>query len=201
MITTAIQYETLEGFSPPSALGPYRAADYWELPEGEPIELMQGRLILSPAPNTLHQTISILLSDILLKAARKTGGLAFASPIDVVLADHTILQPDLVYIAKSRRSIVKDRIEGPPDLAIEILSENHARRDRVDKMNLYAEFGVPEYWIVDPKAQLFEFLINENSRFVVMPQGDGRYQSPRLSEIEILLAPFWQEVDQRLPKS
>ena len=57
MSTDAIHYEALSGFTPLSTLGPYRAADYWKLPEGEPVELIRGRLVVSPAPNTLHQTI------------------------------------------------------------------------------------------------------------------------------------------------
>ena len=198
MSTAASHYETLESFSPPSVLGPFRAADYWKLPEGEPVELLQGRLVVSPVPTFLHQTISLLLSEILLNIARKTGGCACASPMDVVLADHTILQPDLVYIARSRRGIVQDRIEGPPDLVIEILSNKNVRRDRVDKMNLYAQFGVAEYWIVDPNERQFDFLINRDGRFEVQPQSDNRYVSPHCAALSIDLGSFWAEVDQHV---
>ncbi len=194
------QYESLPGFSPPSTLGPHRAADYWKLPEGEPVELIQGRLIVSPAPSFLHQTISLLMSEILLNAARKGNGYAAAAPMDVVLADDTILQPDLIYVSKARSEIVKPRVEGAPDLVVEILSESNTRRDRVDKLNLYAEHGVAEYWIVDPKERHIDFLINCDARFVVQPQHDDRYASPRLPEVEIDLAAFWQEVERRLPK-
>jgi len=195
------QYESLPGFSPSSTLGPRTAVDYWKLPEGEPIELIQGRLIVSPAPNFLHQTISLLLSEILLKAARQSGGRASAAPIDVLLADHTILQPDLVYISKSRRGIIKPRIEGAPDLVIEILSESNSRRDRVDKLNLYAEFGVAEYWIVDPDGRQFDFLLHNTKKgiagkFEIQTQHDDCYQSPRLPELTIQLANFWREVEQ-----
>ena len=58
MSTDAIQYESLSGFTPPSTLGPYRAADYWKLPEGEPVELIRGRFVVSPAPDTIHQTVA-----------------------------------------------------------------------------------------------------------------------------------------------
>jgi len=194
------QYESLPGFSPSSTLGQRTAADYWALPEGEPIELIQGRLIVSPAPNFLHQTISLLLSEILLQAARQGGGRASAAPIDVILADHTILQPDLVYISKSRRGIVKPRVEGAPDLVIEILSESNSRRDRVDKLNLYAEFGVAEYWIVDPNERQFDFLLHNSKKgsegkFEIQSQHDDCYQSPRLPELAIQLADFWKEVE------
>ncbi|MCH7752022.1 MAG: Uma2 family endonuclease [Planctomycetes bacterium] len=188
------QYESLPGFSPPSSLGPHRAADYWKLPEGEPVELIQGRLVVSPSPTFLHQTVSLLLSEFVLRAARQSGGRAAASPIDVVSSDHTVVQPDLIYITKERRSIIKKRVDGPPDLVIEILSQPDSRRDRVDKLNLYAQHRVAEYWIVDPDARQFDFLINRDGRFEVQPQHDDCYQSPRLSELAINLADFWAEV-------
>jgi len=188
------QFETLTGFSPPSTLGPYRAADYWELPEGEPVELIQGHLVMSPSPNYLHQAISLMLSEFILRAARTGGGKGCAAPMDVELADHSIPQPDLIYVAKERRNIVKRHVMGPPDLIIEILSEN-ARRDRVDKLNIYAEYGVAEYWIVDPESRHFDFLINRDGRFEVQPQHDNRYQSPRLAELFLDLTTFWAEVD------
>jgi len=203
MSIDASQYELLPGFSPPSTLGPRTAADYWKLPEGEPVELIQGRLIVSPSPNFLHQTISALLTEILMRAARESGGRACASPIDVVLSDHTILQPDLIYVSKSRRGIVKRRIEGAPDLVIEILSQPNSRRDRIDKLNLYAEFSVAEYWIVDQDGRNFDFLIHNkkqgnDGKFEIQTQRDGCYQSPLLPELRISLADFWAEVDRHV---
>ena len=195
MSTITPQYVTLSGYSPPTSLGPYRAADYWELPEGEPVELILGNLIVSPSPNYLHQAISALLTEFILGAARTGGGKGCAAPMDVELADHSIPQPDLMYVSKERRHIVKRHVEGPPDLVIEILSESNARRDRVDKLNLYAETGVAEYWIVDPERRHFDFLINRTGRFEVQPQHDNRYQSPLLAELTLELVTFWAEVD------
>mgnify|MGYP001232478576 FL=1 len=195
MSTITPQYVTLTGYSPPTSLGPYRAADYWELPEGEPVELILGNLIVSPSPNYLHQAISALLTEFILGAARTGGGKGCAAPMDVELADHSIPQPDLMYVSKERRHIVKRHVEGPPDLVIEILSESNARRDRVDKLNLYAETGVAEYWIVDPERRHFDFLINRTGRFEVQPQHDNRYQSPLLAELTLELVTFWAEVD------
>ena len=197
MSSTAFHFESFEAFSPFSDVGPYRAADYWQLPEGEPVELIKGRLVVSPSPNVLHQTIIGLLFEILLAAARKTGSKVLVSPMDVILSDDTILQPDLLYIAKSRRHIVKQRVEGPPDLVIEIVSGT-SRRDRVEKLDLYAKYDVSEYWIVDPQSQHIEFLINEGGRFVVQSPANDRYQSARLPEIEIQVAEFWREVDAQM---
>ena len=198
MSTDAIQYETFTAYSPFVGVGPYRAADYWKLPEGEPIELIRGRFVVSPSPIPRHQMILLLLSERFLQIARGSGGIVFFAPMDVVLSDDTILQPDLLYVSKQRRQIVQRRVEGPPDLVVEIISGT-ARRDRVEKLDLYAQYGVAEYWIVDPQSQVIEFLINEGGRFVVQSPANDRYQSPRLPEVEIQLADFWREVDERLP--
>ncbi len=197
MSTTTFHFETFTAFSPFSDLGPYRAADYWELPEGEPVELMKGRFIVSPSPNILHQVVVSLLLELLRAASRKTGSIAVCAPMDVILSDDTILQPDLLYVSKRRRGIVKQRINGAPDLVVEIISGS-ARRDRIEKLDLYARYGVAEYWIVEPDAQVIQFLINENGRFVVQSPASNRYQSSRLPEVEIQIPDFWREVDQQM---
>ncbi len=115
----------------------------------------------------------------------------------MILSDDTILQPDLLYIAKSRRHIIMQRVEGPPDLVIEIVSGT-SRRDRVEKLDLYAKYDVSEYWIIDPQSQHIEFLINEGGRFVVQSPANDRYQSANLPEIEIQVAEFWREVDAQM---
>jgi Uma2 family endonuclease len=198
MSTTSFHIEPLTGFTPPSTLGPYRATDYWQLPEGEPVELLRGRLVLLPFRDTLHQTISVTLAAHLFEIARRGGGRALNAPTDVVLDEHSILQPDVLYVRKERRSIVRQRVEGPPDLLVEILSPHNSRRDRIDKLNLYAEYGVAEYWIVDPVERQFDFLINRGGKFEIQPQRDDRYTSPVCPELEIGLAAFWQSVDEQI---
>lgn len=204
MSTVPYNFETFTSFSPIGEVGPYRAVDYWKLPEGEPVELIRGRLIMSPCPIPLHQIILLRLSRVLERAENKAGGLCLVAPMDVILSDNTILQPDLLYISKDRCSIVGERVNGPPDLVIEILSPGTSRRDRTEKLDLYAKYGVAEYWIVDPTAQLFEFLILDETldqgRYAIMQPANDCYQSSRLPEVEIDLAAFWKEVDRRLPK-
>lgn len=196
---TPSSFTSLTGFTPVSGLGPYRAADYWALPKGERVELIEGELVMSPAPKTRHQIVIGQLMRVIQNAEDAGRGLALVSPTDVVFSDATILQPDLLYVAASRRHIIGDRVQGPPDLVIEVLSEGAERRDLVAKLDLYARFGVPEYWIVDSRAQTIEFLVLDAGRYVVHTGVDNRYQSPRLSEVEIDLAAFWREVGERLP--
>jgi Uma2 family endonuclease len=81
---------------------------------------------------------------------------------------------------------------------VEILDTDTILRDRVEKLDLYARYGIAEYWIVDPQTQLIEFLVNEGGRFVVHSPANDRYQSARLTEIEIVLSAFWKDVDAQM---
>lgn len=198
MSTAAEQPDLPLTFALPKTLGPYRAADYWKLPEGEPVELIQGEYVMSPAPNYLHQAISLSLSRLLHEWTRKGGGRGAAAPFDVVFSDASIVQPDLVYVSKSRREIIKDRTEGPPDLVIEIISLSHAARDRIQKHALYAQHGVAEYWIVDPAERVIDFLLLDGDRYKVELLTSDAYTSPRLPEVSIDLREFWTDVDRLL---
>ena len=117
--------------------------------------------------------------------------------MDVVLSEHSVVQPDLLYITSERRSIVKENVEGAPDLVVEVISPQSVRRDRVEKLRLYAEANVREYWVVDPVERTFGFFVNHDGTFHVAVPLDDQYQSEVLSEIRINLAEFWGEVDQR----
>jgi Uma2 family endonuclease len=84
-------------------------------------------------------------------------GEVFLSPIDVILAEVTVVEPDLVYLEAARLGRVSDRgIEGPPTLVIEVLSPTTAGADRGVKLQLSAKYGVPHYWIVDADARIIE---------------------------------------------
>ena len=147
----------------PSEPGPYRRADYAALRDDPRCELIHGRFYVSPSPSPLHQFVVAYLCRVLFDLAEATGGLALPAPSDVHLADHTVAQPDVLYISLDRREIVRAWIEGAPDLVVEVLSPSTAPMDRVLKLNRYAEAGVREYWLVDPVARTIEFLVSEAS--------------------------------------
>jgi len=89
----------------------------------------------------------------------KTRGLGevFFAPIDCILGETTIVQPDLIYLDATRLSLVSGRgIEGAPALVVEILSPSTTLIDRNTKRQLYRRHGVPYYWIVDPEARTIE---------------------------------------------
>lgn len=199
MATDNIQYEKFTSYSPYSTVGPYRADDYWILPEGEPVQLLRGRLILSPSPNILHQLIVIRLGELFSSIADQSNGCAVVAPMDTVLSEHTIPQPDVIYIRSGNKKIIEDRIRGVPDLVVEVLSPSTARVDRLEKMDLYAQHGVAEYWIVDPESQVFEFLILKDSVYQEHAAQADCYTSPQFDEVRLDLAEFWKVVDRRNP--
>jgi Uma2 family endonuclease len=184
--------------SPPEDLGPYRAADYFALPDEPRCELIFGRISVTPSPFYPHQAILVALTVRFDGPSRRAGGKVVVAPMDVTLADHTVVQPDLIYLSPDRRSFLQDRINGAPDLLVEILSPGTARRDRGEKLELYARSDVREYWIVDPAEKHIEFLINEGGRFVVTPPERGAIRSRALPGLELPLVEFWTEIAERL---
>jgi len=141
---------------------PFTYEDYLLFPEdGKRHEIIEGEYYMSPAPMTRHQRISGKLfkafDNFLEQYSREAVpplGEVFYAPMDVVLSDLNIVQPDLLFIAASHSAIITEKnIQGPPDLVIEILSESTRKIDERIKRNLYARFGVQEYWIVDPELE------------------------------------------------
>lgn len=147
----------------------YKYRDYINLSESEDkrYELIDGELFVVPSPTPMHQDIAGNLFSAL-KEFVLTGGLGkvFTAPLDVVLSDEVVLQPDVIYISRDRLSIVTDRnIRGAPDLVVEVLSPSTAERDRTIKRARYLRFGVRELWIVDPEARSIEVLRAGDTEF------------------------------------
>ena len=126
--------------------------DYLLLPEGDRRELIEGDFYMVPSPSFRHQSISRDISTPLWDYVRTNGlGVVVWAPMDVVLTQESVVQPDILFISNERREIITDNnISGAPDLVVEILSPSTADRDRELKLRLYARHGVREYWIVDP---------------------------------------------------
>lgn len=153
-------------------------SEYQQLPEdGYRYEVLDGQLMMSPAPGRRHQQVSMNLSFLIETWRRQTApaGVLLAAPFDVVLADDTILQPDLVYIAPPNLSLlVGERLCGAPDLAVEIFNARSAARDRVAKLQAYARFGVPEYWLVDLEGRIVTMLGLDAGQYTAIASGTGR---------------------------
>jgi len=127
---------------------PLSKRDLETMPEdGRRYELIDGSLLVSPAPTWRHQRVVGRLWR-LLDDACPEGFEAFVAPLDVVLADDTVVLPDVLVV---RRSDLADRdLPAPPLLAVEVRSSSTARVDRWLKWSTYEAAGVSSYWIVDP---------------------------------------------------
>ena len=146
-----------------------------ELPESNlPMELWEGELIMSPTPTPSHQRIVMNLLLVLNKHVETKGaGTVFVSPLDVVLTQRRVVQPDLFFVATTNQSIIQDRIRGVPDLTVEIISPGTRKRDRVERKALYQQAGVKEYWLVDPENQTIEVFALVKGEFQLHSQAEG----------------------------
>ncbi|WP_184548270.1 Uma2 family endonuclease [Mucilaginibacter sp. FT3.2] len=146
----------------------YTVDDYLLLEEGAPFQLINYDLIMSPSPLAIHQQILFELSEIAVLHRINQGrrGQWLYSPIDVKFDDGNILQPDMLYISEERKSeLIKDRIEGAPDLIIEILSPSNAYYDLRQKKDIYEKYGVKEYIIIDPIQQNADLYILKDGAY------------------------------------
>jgi Uma2 family endonuclease len=155
----------------------YRDYQTWD--KDQRWEIFRGEAyLMTPAPPRRHQEISVELtrqfSNFLLgKACR-----VYAAPFDIRLGDSTGKDEDILTVVQPDISVICDPVRldergclGAPDLIVEILSPATSRRDWKDKFSLYEEFGVREYWIVDPAAKTVVVFILGN---------DGRYGRPEV---------------------
>lgn len=115
--------------------------------DGHRYELIDGTLIVTPAPSRRHQTVSFRLG-VVLDAACPKDLQVLAAPFDVALADDTVVQPDLLVALRS--DFTERDLPVAPLLAIEVLSPSTRRVDLTLKRSRYEAAGCPSYWVVDP---------------------------------------------------
>jgi Uma2 family endonuclease len=170
--------------------------DYEALPaDGRRYELHAGELSVTPAPGPRHQQVSRNLALALHEHARtqRLGEVLYA-PIDCILSDTTVVQPDILYVARERLGIITSRgIEGPPTLVVEILSPSTVQIDRGVKRQLYARHGVPHYWIVDLEARSIEAyrLVERAYERAADLQGSGPAFLPPFPDLALVPASLW----------
>lgn len=142
---------------------------YLELNDDQRYEIIDGELLLTPAPGTRHQRLVTKLGVRFEQFAAERGlGEVYFAPTDVVFAERQVVQPDILFIRAERiPDLVQElAVHGAPDLVVEILSPTSLHRDRHRKRALYERVGIPEYWIVDPANRAIE----------VFPLGEGGYE-------------------------
>jgi Uma2 family endonuclease len=185
---------------------PYTADDLAQMPDdGRRYEVLGGELIVSPSLSDRHQTV---LTELMLAVGpfirEQRLGKMFPAPFDVYFDERNSFQPDLVIVLRQNlRRIHRNRIVGPPDLIMEIISPSSRVTDRVKKAAAYARFGVSEYWLVDPDTETILGQELHGDHYVPIPLSDGSIRSNILEGLaidprSIFVEPEWmyEEVEE-----
>lgn len=135
--------------------------------DGQRYEVVNGVLVMAPAPDRPHQDAVLRFGHYLLVHVEFAGlGKVGIVPSDVVLSPGNVYQPDVFVVLNAHLDRVQEkRIIGAPDLIVELASPSTALYDRLTKYETYARFGVPEYWIAKTASRSIEVLVLENGTY------------------------------------
>ena len=173
-----------------ATLRPLTYDDLVELPDdGQRYEIIDGVLIVSPAPIANHQRVLKRLVRVFDDFANETrSGEVFFAPFDVQLGYHDIVEPDLVFIASKQGRVPGQdhKFDGSPVLVLEVISPSSRQTDRVRKMALYARSGVLEYWIADPEQRMLVVNVLEGQTYLPVPaDAEGWFASRVLPGLRV----------------
>jgi Uma2 family endonuclease len=165
-------------------------------------ELIDGEHIVSPAPGFRHQCVLRNLAGrlFIFLLAHPLGEMVFA-PFDVLLSEHDVVEPDLLYVSneRKRRQLHQKHLVGPPDLAVEVLSPSTRHIDERRKLRLYERFEVSEYWVVDPDTETVRIYRLANDRLLLsallsLNQGTDMHHlsTPLLPDLTIPLSQIFE---------
>lgn len=144
--------------------------DYVSLtpPDSGNYELHNGKIIYMASPTPEHQDVVTELSARMrIFASGKKLGKVFSAPLDVVFNPIDTFQPDILFIAKENLSIIRDKkVEGAPDLVVEILSESNMPKEMSYKKYIYESSGVREYWVINLAKSSITLYLNLDGDFV-----------------------------------
>src|SRR5712692_1862389 len=161
--------------------GSWTYEDYAALPEnGQRYEIVNGVLIMAPAPSPDHQDITGEIFSYLRTHIKLAGlGRVFTSPIDVDLGTKNVYQPDVVVVLNEHLDRVQEKkIVGAPDLVVEVASKSTAAYDRLTKHDAYARAGIAEYWMVKPASRTVEVMVLEDGEYRSLGVFEGQATLP-----------------------
>ncbi|WP_231864977.1 MULTISPECIES: Uma2 family endonuclease [Sorangium] len=182
-------------------------AEWTSLPEEEPGELVDGRLVEEEAPDAVHEVIVAWVIRVLGGWLIPQGGLVLGSEAKYAVSAVSGRKPDAsAYMPQSRKPPRRGTIHAPPDIMVEVVSPTprDARRDRVEKLHEYASFGVRWYWIIDPQERTIELLeLGTDRRYVhARSAADGIVGNlPGVEGLSLELDALWSEVELLGPES
>lgn len=147
-------------------------------------EWVNGEVIIHMTAKPLHQDVLNFLNILLAQFVHLFNlGRVFIAPMQMkVSPEGSGREPDLLFVARAHLDrVLEDRLAGPADLIIEIVSDDSVSRDLDDKFFEYQEAGVPEYWIIDPRPRrkrAWFYRLDERGHYQAAPiEPDGRYRS------------------------
>jgi Uma2 family endonuclease len=167
-----------------------------EDPPGVRLELVDGEVAVSPSPVPRHSFVVIKLARILDTYVTDNDLGELYQDVDTLLDEFNVRRPDLLYFSKTRTHLVGEKaIEGPPDLAIEVISPSSVEIDREDKFKQYQTAGVTNYWIIDPTKRTVEAWVLERGEYVSAGGGAGAgvVRLPPFPELEIRIEQLWRK--------
>jgi Uma2 family endonuclease len=154
-----------------------------EDPPGVRLELVNGEIAVSPSPIPDHSYIVLSLGRILGNHIEANDLGQLFHDVDTIFGEFDVRRPDLLFFRKSRLHFVGDKaMEGPPDLAVAVLSPSSVATDLKLEFKLYVESKVRNYWIVDPKARTIQAYRLIGGKYTGRVRGSG-------SDV-VKLAPF-----------
>ena len=157
-----------------TALRPPRTIyEVWEnLPEGTLCQIINNNLIMAPAPFDAHQVVLNIINIRLFNYIEKKNiGQVRIAPYDVHFSKQNIFQPDIIFISSKNLDCIEAKgFVGTPDLVIEILSPGTAKKDLSEKKDVYEQYGVKEYFVVDPGSKIVRSFILKGKSFVEQPK-------------------------------
>lgn len=159
-------------------------------------EWVDGRVVMTSPAGKRHQDLAKFIADLFAAyAATHDLGTVLMAPFQMRLP-MSGREPDVIYVANEHRERVRlTRIDGPADLAVEIISPESRARDRGEKFYEYESGGVGEYWLIDPDTRRAEFyqLDAEGAYQVILPDDDGMYRSRTLQGFWLRVEWLWQD--------
>lgn len=158
----------------------YTAADYAKLPEGAPFQLIEGKLIYMPSPYVVHQRVlGSLHVKVFTHVEKNELGEVHFAPLDVHFDEENVFQPDLLFVSVSRKDIIRNFIQGAPDLVVEILSKGTKKVDEETKMKVYGKHNVLEYWLIHPTQKWVKVFENQDGEMIesILLEEKGSFES------------------------
>ena len=168
--------------------------------DGKRHELIDGEHYVTPSPNIRHQAILGNLYFLIRSwLEQHPVGRAFMAPLDVVISNFDVVEPDLLFVSRERAPdiLTVKHVTGAPDIVVEIGSPATRKRDETIKRRLYERSGVAEYWVIDPDLEVVRVYRNQDGRFgrpvELRAESGDVLATPHLEGLEIELTRIFAE--------